>query len=466
MGGDGHADMNFATGLQEHGDRPALILESGEAISYRALACLSDSTFAAENAPRSSGALIAVECRNGLASVAGYLGALRQRYPVLLVDAKQPAELRERLYTHFQIAYVFSDNGTWRHTGHAGSVTHPDVALLLSTSGSTGSSKLVRLSDSAVSANALSIAQYLALDSSERPVTTLPMHYAYGLSVLNSHFAVGATILLTSLPVIAPPFWRFFREHQATSLSGVPETYNMLKELRFERMDLPSLRTLTQAGGRLNPALVQWFGELAADRAWRFVVMYGQTEATARISFVPPARVLEKTDSIGIAIPGGTLDIVDSQGDAIEGNGVTGELRYRGPNVMMGYASAIADLTLPDTQDGVLRTGDLAWRDADGFFHIVGRLQRFIKVFGKRLGLDEVEMQLHESGYDAAVTGRDELLLIAVKGQGVNTERILSLVSSRYQLQRSGILVVPVDKFPRSSAGKILYSELLDQLDL
>jgi acyl-coenzyme A synthetase/AMP-(fatty) acid ligase len=291
------------------------------------------------------------------------------------------------------------------------------------------------------------------------------MHYAFGLSVLNSHLAVGATILLTSLPVIASPFWRFFREHQATSLSGVPETYKILKELRVERKDLTSLRTMTQAGGRLAPALVQWFGELAAERGWRFVVMYGQTEATARISFVPPARVLEKTDSIGIAIPGGTLDIVDSQGDAIEGNGVIGELRYRGPNVMMGYASTVADLTLPDTQNGVLRTGDLAWRDADGFFHIVGRLQRFIKVFGKRLGLDEVEMQLHESGYDAAVTGRDELLLIAVKGQGVDTEGILSLVSGLYQLQRSAILVVPVDRFPRSSAGKILYSELRDQLD-
>lgn len=456
--------MSFATRLQEHGDRIALILESGEAVSYGALASLSDSTFAAENAPRGGGVLIAVECRNGLASVAGYLGALRHRYPVLLVDAKQPTELRERLYTHFQIAYVLSDNGTWRHTGHIGPTVHPDVTVLLSTSGSTGSSKLVRLSDSAVSANALSIAQYLALDSSERPVTTLPMHYAYGLSVLNSHFAVGATILLTSLPVIAPPFWSFFREHQATSLSGVPETYNMLKQLRFERMDLPSLRTMTQAGGRLTPTLVQWFGELAADRGWCFVVMYGQTEATARISFVPPARVLEKTDSIGVAIPGGTLDILDSKGEVIEGNGVTGELRYRGPNVMMGYASNVADLTLPDTQDGVLRTGDLAWRDSDGFFHIAGRLQRFIKVFGNRLGLDDVEMQLHESGYDAAVTGRDDLLLIAIKGQGVDAESILSMVSGRYRLPRSAILVVSVDNLPRSSAGKILYSELLEQL--
>jgi acyl-coenzyme A synthetase/AMP-(fatty) acid ligase len=131
---------------------------------------------------------------------------------------------------------------------------------------------------------------------------------------------------------------------------------------------------------------------------------------------------------------------------------------------MMGYASNVADLTLPDTQDGVLRTGDLAWRDSDGFFHIAGRLQRFIKVFGNRLGLDDVEMQLHESGYDAAVTGRDDLLLIAIKGQGVDTESILSMVSGRYRLPRSAILVVSVDNLPRSSAGKILYSELLEQL--
>jgi long-chain acyl-CoA synthetase len=456
--------VSFATQLQQYGDQIALILESGEAISYKALARLSDSMFAGENAPEREGELIAVECRNGLASVAGYLGALRHGHPVLLIDAKQSNELRERLYAHFRIPYVLSDNGTWLRTGHIGPTVHADVALLLSTSGSTGSSKLVKLSHSAVTANAVSIAQYLALDSTERPVTTLPMHYAYGLSVLNSHFAVGATVLLTSHSIMTRPFWSLFREHAATSLSGVPMTYETLKQLHFERMDLPSLRTLTQAGGRLAPTLVQWFGEVAADRGWQFIVMYGQTEATARISYVPAAKLLEKTDSIGIAIPEGSLDIVDPQGQAVYGNAATGELRYRGPNVMMGYASSMADLALPDTQGGVLLTGDLAWRDADGYFHIVGRLQRFIKIFGNRLGLDEIEMQLQESGYDVAVTGRDDLLLIATETSGVDNEKILSMVSSRYRLPRSSVLVVSVDNLPRSSSGKILYSELLNQL--
>lgn len=458
--------MSFATRLEEHGDRTALILESGEALSYSALACLSDAVFAGENAPRLAGALIAVECRNDLASLTGYLGALRQSYPVLLVDSDQAAELRERLYAHFQITHVLSSDGTWRQTGHAGCAIHPQVALLLSTSGSTGSPKLVRLSNSAINANALSIAKYLELDSSERPVTVLPIHYSYGLSVLNSHFTVGATILLTSQPVTGRPFWDFFREYKATSLSGVPMVYSMLKRLRIERMDLPSLRTLTQAGGQLLPASVQWFGELAASKGWRFVVMYGQTEATARIAFIPSDRVLEKSDSIGIAIPEGSLDLIDSKGEVIEESGVTGELRYRGPNVMMGYACSAADLAQPDLQRGVLHTGDLAWRDPDGFFHIAGRLQRFIKVFGNRLGLDEVEMQLRELGHDAAVTGRDDLLVIAITGQDIDNEGILSLVSSRYQLHRSAIRVVQVDTFPRSSAGKILYLDLLDQLAL
>ncbi|ELA00685.1 hypothetical protein Cmtc_22030 [Cupriavidus sp. TKC] len=290
------------------------------------------------------------------------------------------------------------------------------------------------------------------------------MHYSYGLSVLNSHLSVGATIVLTGQPVTARKFWDMFREHEATSLAGVPTIYTMLKQLRFERMNLPSLRTMTQAGGRLAPETIRWYAELAASREQRFFVMYGQTEATARMSYVPAHRALEKSGSIGISIPGGCFDLVGEDGRPVDTAGETGELRYRGPNVMMGYAACAADLADADGQGGVLLTGDLARRDDDGYYHIVGRLKRFIKVFGNRVGLDEVEAQLREDGYDVAVTGRDDLMVVAWLGEGNDTGALGSHISAKYRLHLSAIRVYAVDKFPLSTSGKVQYAELLKTL--
>jgi len=256
-----------------------------------------------------------------------------------------------------------------------------------------------------------------------------------------------------------------FRDYGATSLAGVPTIYTMLKQLRFERMGLPSLRTLTQAGGRLTPDLVRWFGELAISRGQRFFVMYGQTEATARMSYVPSEQVLDKVGSIGIVIPGGALELISDDGQVIDGVGETGQLRYTGPNVMMGYAAQQEDLALPDSQCGVLLTGDLAWRDDDGYFHIAGRLKRFIKVFGNRIGLDEVESHLREAQYDVAVTGRDDLLIVAWRGATPDAASELAVrLSARYRLHRSAIRVHVVDEFPLSSAGKVQYADMLATL--
>ncbi|WP_444633051.1 AMP-binding protein [Cupriavidus oxalaticus] len=453
----------FAARLQSYGDRTALVLEDGQSLTYAQLAQRADDVFAGPVVPPR--ALVAIECENAVASVAAYLGALRNGYPALLVDAQLDEQLRRRLYDHFHVSYVHDAGGNWVSLGRSAPEVHPDVAVLLSTSGSTGSPKLVRLTAGNLDANAGSIAKYLELGEGERPITSLPMHYSYGLSVLNSHLSVGATILLTGQPLTARKFWDMFREHGATSLAGVPTVYAMLKQLRFERMELPSLRTMTQAGGRLAPDLVRWFGELAQSRGQRFFVMYGQTEATARMSYVPVHKLQDKAGSIGVAIPGGKLELVGEDGKVIHAPGETGELRYSGPNVMMGYASGVEDLAMPDVHGGVLLTGDLAKRDEDGFFHVVGRIKRFIKVFGNRIGLDEVEAQLRENGYDVAVTGRDDLLVIAVRGGTEETkDQLTAHASARYRLHRSAIRVYPIEDFPLSTSGKVQYAALLATL--
>jgi acyl-coenzyme A synthetase/AMP-(fatty) acid ligase len=460
--------VNFAAALETHGAQPALILADGATLSYQALAQRADAIYAAAGAPPQR-TLVALEAVNSAAAVCAYLGALRAGHALLLIDGQLDGVLRERLYAQFDVSRIWSDDGSgsgsWRWRGGAGPALHPELALLLSTSGSTGAPKLVKLTLAALDANARSIASYLGLTAAERPMLNLPLHYSYGMSVLNSHLAQGAAVLLSDEPVTARGFWDFFKQQQATSLAGVPTTYALLRQLRFERMALPSLTTLTQAGGRLAPELVRWYAELAAARGQRFFVMYGQTEAAPRISYVPPERLLDKAGAIGVAVPGGMLDLVAEDGSVVAGDGVAGQLRYRGPNVMLGYAETAAELALGDQLGGVLLTGDLAERDADGYFHLRGRLKRFIKVFGNRISLDEVEAQLRAKGYDAAVTGRDDLLLVAVQGAGADAVAALgAALPGWYRLHHSALRVCAVEAFPLSGAGKILYPVLLDAL--
>lgn len=448
----------FATRLERFGSAIAVIDSVQGGISYGELAARADAACSGF-AP---GTLVAVECRNDINTLAAYLGALRARCPVLLLDAQLPDDLRHRLYDHYGIAQVWTQQGAWQSWLSEGvTPVHPDLALLLSTSGSTGAPKLVRLSHENLEANAHAIADFLTLGPGDRPITTLPMHYSYGLSVVNSHLSVGATLLLTAEPVTSKPFWQYFTEHGASSLAGVPTTYAILKQLRLERMSLPSLRSLTQAGGRLPIEHVRWMGELARERHWRFTVMYGQTEATARMAFLASDCVLDKPESIGVAIPGGRLTLQDEQGQPIIGANQTGELIYQGPNVMLGYASSRDELSQGDNQRGVLRTGDLAWRDAEGCFHITGRLARFIKIHGNRIGLDSLEAQLRDDGYPVAVTGHDDRLMIALL-QEVDESALMQHLFARFRIHRSTVTLKYVQALPISSAGKVQYAQLRD----
>lgn len=448
----------FATRLESFGDAVAAIDSEQGAVSYQALAAQADALYAG----MISGTLVAVECRNDIATLAAYLGALRARCPVLLLDAQLPEDLRQALYGRYGIARVWSVQHGWQGLGSCAAVpVHPELALLLSTSGSTASPKLVRLGHVGLQANATSIAGFLALGPEDRPITTLPMHYSYGLSVINSHLSVGATVLLTAEPVTSKAFWLFFREHLATSLAGVPTTYVILRQLRFERMSLPSLRALTQAGGRLPVEQVRWMAALARERAWQFTVMYGQTEATARMAYLSSERVLDKPDAIGVAIPGGRLMLQDMDGALISEPRQTGELVYQGPNVMLGYAHTQEDLQLGDVQQGILHTGDLAWCDEDGCFHITGRLARFIKIHGNRIGLDDIEAQLNAVGYPVAITGQDETLMIALL-QDIDEAALVQHLFSRYRIHKTAVRLMRVQALPLSSAGKVQYAQLRD----
>jgi long-chain acyl-CoA synthetase len=403
---------------------------------------------------------------NRYESLVYYLAALRSGQALLLIDAALDRQLLAQLVARYRPDCIGARAAelelpcyrriaapgftVWRRTGTEPEPTsiHPSLALLLNTSGSTGSPKLVRLTLDNLQANAASIAAYLSLTDQERPITSLPMAYSYGLSVINSHLLVGATLVLTEHGLLRREFWDDVDRWACTSLSGVPYSYQMLLQTGLLGRRGNSLRTLTQAGGRLAEQHVLQMHELALRRGLRFFVMYGQTEATARISYVPCEQLGSKIGSIGIALPGGSLRL-----DA------TGELIYSGPNVMLGYAEQRQDLANGDELTGVLRTGDLARRDDDGYFYITGRLKRFLKLFGKRFNLDEVEQILQQRfSVPVACFGQDDLLRVAVEGAKVDA--IANALRELFGLPADAVRVTSVTALPRTSNGKIDYPSL------
>jgi acyl-coenzyme A synthetase/AMP-(fatty) acid ligase len=286
------------------------------------------------------------------------------------------------------------------------------------------------------------------------------MNYVYGLSIINSHFLVGATLLLTDKTLMQKEFWAFFKEAEATSFGGVPYTYEMLDKLRFYRMDLPSLRTMTQAGGKITPELHEKFAKYAAEKGKHFVVMYGAAEATSRMGYLPPEKAVEKKGSMGIPIPGGKFFLLDADGKEITTPYTTGELVYEGKNVTLGYAECGDDLAKGDERHGRLETGDMAQFDEDGFYYIVGRKKRFLKIYGNRVNLDEIDRLIKgEFEIEVASSGVDDHLYFFVTDEKM-AEPVRELVINKTKLNPAAFKTIVIDEIPKNESGKTLYTEL------
>ena len=317
--------MTFAGRLEDFGQNIALVGETGERLSYAELARRADAFAAQCLGPGKR--LVLLQVANDIDSVIRYAGALRAGHAVILTGG-DPGGKAVRIIDAYAPDICVSASGVVRFPGGvAGAgILHPDLALCLSTSGSTGATRMVRLSDRAIDANARSIVEYLGLGPDERAITSLPLHYSYGLSILHSHLACGASVVLTERSLTDGDFWTLFQREGATSLAGVPHSFELLDAAGFEEMDLPSLRYVTQAGGRLPPDMVRKYGLWARESGRRFYVMYGQTEAAPRMAWLPPERLLDHPDCIGVPVPGGSFDLIDDAGRSVAGDGVTGEL--------------------------------------------------------------------------------------------------------------------------------------------
>lgn len=453
----------FVADLARHGEATALIIDGRPPISYAELA-----RRAADFGKRLGAhkALIAVEAAPCEHAVVGYLGTLAAGHSVALLPPDDLNAL-ESFRTKFAPDAIYRRvDERWRLESSSQQTQgelHPDLALILMTSGSTGHGKAVRLSSTAVGANAHAITDYLGLRSDDRAALVLPIHYSYGLSVLNSHLSVGASVYITKRSVLDEGFVEVLEKIGCTNFQGVPFTYDLLERLGFRDRMPPQLRLMAVAGGRLDPGLVRAYSARLAEVGGKFFVMYGQTEATARIAYLPPELAGTTPDRIGTAIPGGQLALRDGEGHSISTLETPGELVYRGPNVMMGYALERADLAR-GAELSELNTGDIACRDAYGLYRIVGRRRRMSKIAGLRIGHDAVEAALAAKGIAAAVVGNDEIILAAYSSAHP-TDQVSARLSEITGLTLRRVKAIHVSALPRLASGKINYEALKSELE-
>ncbi len=445
-------------------DKIAAIDDSGRSITYGEICDFSQEF--ANHLPQRS--LIFILSENCIGSLLGYTAALSNRIVPLIISATTEEGLYNHLYELYQPEYIWMPQSkaegkdvafsAWDYclvkTVNKPTPMYDELSLLLPTSGSTGSPKLVRHSYRNIEANADNVRRLFKLDGTEKAMAILPMHYTMGLSVIASHLLAGATLLLSNRSLLDKGFWATLKE--ATSFTGVPYSYEILTKMRFTRMDLPNLKVITQGGGKLTEAMWNTLAQYANEKGKQFIATYGQSECTARMAYLPPELALQKVCSIGIAEPGGQLSIVDDNGDETFEGEAQGEMVYRGENVTLGYATCREDLLKGDENHGVIHTGDLARRDPDGCYYIIGRLKRFLKIFGLRIGLDEVEqMIMSEYQTDCYCKGNDEKLIILVTDPNMK-DVLPSFVEEKTHLFHRNIEVQVVNNILRNETGKII----------
>ena len=321
--------------------------------------------------------------------------------------------------------------------------------LLLLTSGSTGSSRAVRLSNEAVLINARDISTALGISPENVGLTSLPLFYTYGLSVLHSHLLSGAQIYCSAHEVLQPGFRELLAMTKISSLSGVPFSYQQFERLGLIDNPPPFLTAFTQAGGKLEAERVRSIARRLNTSHRELFVMYGQTEATARICVLPSHLAADNPDSVGFAVDSGRLSIGSSNSPD--------EVIFTGPNVMLGYADKFADLSKGDQLRGSLETGDLG-SIREGLLYLHGRIKRIAKLNGIRVSLDDVEQELSRFGNFAAIHLDGKIRLYTE--EEISLELIRDALLARVQIRNHDLVLERVSTLPRLPSGKIDYRQL------
>ena len=455
---------------------PALFLEGRTILTYGELAELVGEF---ERALRHDGkALVLCAGDRDLPTLLAYLAALRLGHAVAFLPASN--EMLSAYQPEFVVpapgsktglddlgyrpaAELFAGTTIFQRESQPAGDIYPGTALLLATSGSTGSPKTVRLSCSGLADNTAAVIRALGITAAERAPTTLPITHAYGLSVLNTHLSAGAGIVLGARPPLSLAAWDHLLRSGATSFAAVPTTYAAFGPAHVKLLGRSQIRTMTQSGARLGDDLTMRLVGMMDQRDGRFFVMYGQTEATSRIARLDPADLPRGLGSVGTAVPGGAITIQPAPAHARSVPG-EGAVHYRGPGVMLGYATSRADLRRGAEVD-VLDTGDLGYLH-EGFLYLTGRAKRIVKVLGVRTSLDDLEHMVERPGHPAAVIcGTDDVVhLVGAGDAAVHEQQRRQLVES-LGLPSRHVVFRHVDRLPRTPGGKVDYRTLATIID-
>jgi long-chain acyl-CoA synthetase len=464
--------MNYFGEIKKYKNNIALITEKDN-FSYDSVISYVNKFFKGIN----DRSLVLIKCQNSFEIFIAYIAFVELNCPIMLVDGNLSDEnylevinaykpnyifqikRKDKIKLNYDLIKTFGSYELIKNKIKNNMKINDQLSLLIPTSGSTGSPKFVRQSYQNIFTNIDQVTQSLNVQSHDRAITTMPLNYTYGLSIVNSHLYNGASIVINNYSFIDKNFWNVLKDSKASNFGGVPFMYEMLDKIGFKKKITKDLKYITQAGGKLSQNLSKKFIKLCKDNNLKFITMYGQTEASSRMSFLDWKFAEKKMESIGKTVNGGKFSIIDDKGNYINEPYKIGELIYEGKNVSMGYASGYLDLNKKDENKGKLFTGDLAEKDNEGFYYIRGRLKRFSKIFGVRINLDEIEILIKKLKIECICTGNDKILSFYLI-DSFDKEEMTNKISKTIGIHRSAIHLKKIEAIPRNSSGKILYSEL------
>ena len=462
--------MTLFKSLRKYKNNIAFISKDKWPISYSKLVKKSDliSTIIKERS------LVLLITQNSIAPLIFYISLMRNNCVVMLVDIKTSIKDISNLIKIYKHSYLIGPNSFVKNFDDSTYDSffkmydysvhlikkykkinmYSKLCILLPTSGSMGSPKFVRLSKQNLKENSKSIIKYLNIKATDRTITNMPFSYSYMLSVINTHIESGASIYVTDKSLTQRYFWEEFRKNKITSLNAVPYIYDVLIKMGLDNLKNISLKTLTHAGGKLKNESATKIIDFCNKNDMRFFSMYGQTEASPRISFLDWRFARTKRGSIGKSIPGGKMWLESTDGSIISKPKQIGELVYKGKNVSLGYSENINDLSKKNKNNFVLKTGDLAFFDKDKFFYLKGRLNRIAKIFGNRFNLEEVEERMIERGYEVVCQNLEDKIFVYSEKKYLKSEVIKNIVNITSQ-NNTAFKFISISKFPRTESGKI-----------
>ena len=466
--------MNLFNNFSKHKNNTALINENNEIINYKSLDSLIEN-FTINIKKR---CLVFLICNNSLEAIIGYLGFIKANCVTTLIDEKTDEKFllniiskytpnyifisnsKKILLEGYSTEYVFYNYSLLKRTKEIKIKLYDDLMLLISTSGSTGSTKFVRQSYSNLKSNTKSISKYLKISEVDNAITTLPMSYVYGLSVINTHLKNGGSITLNNSSLIQKNFWEKMHKNKVTNFAGVPYTYEIIEKLDLKKFDLKYLKYTTQAGGKLSIKTTKNIINKYEKSDIKLIIMYGASEATARMAYLPWNDVETNLGSIGKPIPGGSLWLEDEFGKKINSKNTNGEIVYKGKNVSLGYAANIQDLNKGNNNNSILRTGDIGYKSKSGYYYLVGRKDRFIKIHGLRVNLSEVEEIISNIKIKSmCLKGNSNKILIYIK-EANKIVILKKLLSQTLSLHPSSFIIEIIKDFPLNKNYKISYNKL------